>query len=511
MMFKKMTFICTAICLFILSVPIHVSAEQTKSDEADILIIYDNQISDQGIENVTKFILMLTYQKYSVAYGTVSECLDFINLYDNIICFDLDKEENSLISKLAETNSRILILGNTFIEGFLPESGMNLQAVKEDGEIARITYNFSGMQEVTSLVEVPDSYVLQGDVTYERGSFALDEENHGICMGNDKLHYIPIANFENELDKSIVSMEIAQWMKNEEGEYLSNSQYIVFDKVYPFTNVNQILSVVDVMIETDTPFVISVMPIYQHADYPSMKRFCEVLRYAQVHEGAVILRCPVAPTENFTVDDMQNILTIAMEAYTNYGVYPVAIEVPASWLYQEQGQEVLKNYNTVFVYDENTKMQKEDLTRGMNSIFSENLHIISPAISCKAYPTAIYRDITEDVKTLKKDISTYKELNVQLKSLWELPHLVATNTSLISYENKVLTFNNEPVDLEYEPFTYEKDYDYKRNLITRITVNLESQNKILIVIVLAAILLFILFILQARVINKKKFFYTKEK
>ena len=273
------------------------------------------------------------------------------------------------------------------------------------------------------------------------------------------------------------------------------------------------------MEETQTPFVISVMPIYQNVDHPSMKRFCELLRYAQANGGAVILHNPVMTSEDINVEELQNHLTIATEAYSNYGVYPLAIEVPSEWLFHEQGQEILKRYSTVMVYDENLIKGKEELTTHKDSMNQVGHQIISPAISLdgtgssyiNVYPTAVYKDITEDVETLRNDIAAYKESIVPIQSLWEISHVVDTDTSRIVYENRILTYNDVPVDLTYEPFAYVDSYDYKRNILTRITVDLESQNKKLVIFVSAAIVLFIFFILHARISNRKKFFYPKEK
>ena len=86
--------------------------------------------------------------------------------------------------------------------------------------------------------------------------------------------------------------------------------------------------------DKDKPFVISVMPIYANGDYPAMKRFCEVLRYAQANGGTIILHAPITVREGENKDQVWDYLTIAMQAYINYGIYPVAVQLPESYMFE---------------------------------------------------------------------------------------------------------------------------------------------------------------------------------
>ena len=92
------------------------------------------------------------------------------------------------------------------------------------------------------------------------------------------------------------------------------------------------------MLETENvPYVLCVMPIYANADYPAMKRFCEVLRYAQSRGAGIVMHVPQVTLANVTVEDLQKNIANAYSAYSRYGVYPLAIEAPDVWLMSEKG------------------------------------------------------------------------------------------------------------------------------------------------------------------------------
>jgi hypothetical protein len=80
----------------------------------------------------------------------------------------------------------------------------------------------------------------------------------------------------------------------------------------------------------------------------------------------------------------------------------------------------------------------------------------------------------------------------------------------LEYEDRVLSINGEEQDLSYEPEDYPEDFNYNRNTLKRITVSLENQNRGLILIVGIVTMLFLGFIVYARILNRRHFFYDEE-
>lgn len=518
MMCKKLIIASVCFLLFLLAPTIAYGA-QAKSVEADIVILYENPTSAADLKNIETMVKLLTYQNYAVAYGTLEEYKGSIDKYQHVICYDLDVLDKAGMKELTNENSNVMMIGNNIIESYVNAKKLSVETTKSISKSARVTYKFSEQQAFTSLIEVDNPYILKGDITYQSGTYDLNGTLQGFCIGNDQFRYIPTIDLEDSLVQAIFTNEVAKWMWPYNGEPHTYAQYMVFDEVYPFTNLEQMMSVIDTMIELKTPYIISVMPIYQNGEFPSMKRFCEVLKYAQANGGAIVLHAPIVQTTNLNVDEIREYMTTATEAYTNYGVYPMGIEAPSNWLFDEQGQEILKRYRTVFIYDEENKESSFNKREHFNTIYKDGHQIIGPAISLddsggsklKAYSAAVYMNILEDIEILKNKIQGYKESIIPIKSLWDFSNVVYTDTLVLEYNNNSLTLNGEQVSLDYTPFVYEKNYQFKRDIMSRITVDLANQNKKLISAVFITLLLFISFIIIARKANKKKFFYPKEK
>jgi hypothetical protein len=126
------------------------------------------------------------------------------------------------------------------------------------------------------------------------------------------------------------------------------------------------------------------------------------------------------------------------------------------------------------------------------------------------YSSAVYLNVMEDVENIEAQIKRMQASAVPLKSLWDLSHSVWGDDFHLEYEDRVLSINGEEQELSYEPEDYPEDFDYNRNTLKRITVSLENQNRGLILIVGIVTMLFLGFIVYARILNRRHFFYDEE-
>ena len=170
---------------------------------------------------------------------------------------------------------------------------------------------------------------------YTNGEITAGNKSYPFCSQVGNARFIPVTDFSGSLARAALMQEIVQWM----WPYLDSppdyAQYFVLDKVYPFMSAEKLKERVDILIESGIPFVISVMPVLQNTEFPSMKQFCQVLGYAQANGGAVILNAPVIHKADTDIDELYEKLTDMTVAYTDYGVYPLGIEVPLSWTNDE--------------------------------------------------------------------------------------------------------------------------------------------------------------------------------
>ena len=327
---------------------------------------------------------------------------------------------------------------------------------------------------------------------------------------------------------AVLPMEARADAGTETAHNTQQESYFVLDKVYPFCDQEKLFENINVFVDKKVPFVISVMPVYQNTDYPAMKHFCEILRYAQANGGAVILHSPVNRMEKFQAGKIIEAAGMAMDNYQKYGVYPLAVQVPANWMYDEEAKRAVGNFRTVFISEEEDIRIKSADTEGTEPGETESgepgetetgepgetetgeLGETEPreqetggteqgepeTINEEGHrliTSVIYMESTEDAEQIEKQLERNLQSSVLPGNLWDVePDRRQYDVSAIR---------------QYEPFVYDGDYDYKRNITDKVSKDLSEENGKLLTAVVVVSLLFVLFIGIARRNNKRKFFY----
>ncbi len=292
------------------------------------------------------------------------------------------------------------------------------------------------------------------------------------------------------------------WAWPYENAPISYGQYLVLDKVYPFDDPARLLEITDMLEEESIPYALTVMPLYSNAEYPAMKRFCEFLTYAQSRGAGIILHAPRVTLLNTEAEDIQEHMEIAYQAYTQYGVYPLAIEAPEVWLQSEKGLSILGGFRTVFLFSSDEPVYGQPLS--INLAWKDGHQLIAQARSdalsyTDAYAQAIYLDINQDVETLRQQVQRIKSSRRTLKSLRDMENSVYIGSDYLHQAPETgITFNGKPVQTIYQPFTYPEDYRYDRGFVQNLTEQIESGNHLIMIFVLVACTFFILSILLAR-------------
>lgn len=516
---KKIKISVLLLCFVLISLPHKIYASELELEDAQILLVYENQVSETDQDNIQTIVEILTYLNYSVSYASIKECEGNISAYDYVICYNLNEGTDSIVKELVNVGHEVMIIGGDLVNQYVDYANLNVEVIKEIGNVGNFTYSYSTKETFSSLIKLRSAYLLKGTFTYENGSFNMNDKEMPFSVSIDNLWYIPVTNLENNLVQSAFTNEVAQWLWPYNGKPHDYAQYIVLDKVYPFMDPNKLMEMVDILINRKLPFVLSVMPIYDNSEYPAMKRFCEVLRYAQDNGGAVILHAPIIQTSIYDETKFNKKITQAMDSYMQYGVYPIAIEAPESWMFDDSYGSILKRYRTVFFYQDEKSQSKFKLESHFNSIYRDGHQIIGPSILLddfqngyqKVHSSGVYLDTSNDLEWIKKQIDACEESLIPIKNLWDSSQSVYTDSVHMEYSNNTLTINEQEVSLDYTPFEYEENFDYKRDLMDKVTVNLQKQNKKLIIFVSVTIIIFIIFLVLARYMNRKKFFYPKEK
>ncbi|MHB8061974.1 MAG: DUF2334 domain-containing protein [Ruminiclostridium sp.] len=519
MMFKRRSFLILLACLlFVLQIDVHAAEVGQTAKVQDVLLVYDNELLALAHENVAAIADILTYMGYSTRYSTINESKGILNKFTHIVYYhESNHIEQSFLIELSKLRNKIMVVGGGDTTDLLRILKLPFNCTSLESTRAQLSYSFDGEKQLSMFTKSQHVSLLTGAFAYSKGTIMTGNLSASLCVRSARFSNLAVFDSRSALLKAILTQQLALWKWPYENAPNSFAQYIVFDEVYPFYNTQKMMKVIDMMKKLGVPYAITVMPIYQNGEYPAMKHFCEVLRYAQANGAAIFLKAPITNTKKPILEDTNKRISIAFSAYCSYGVYPIALEAPNNWLHEKLGQDILRRFRTIVLIPD----QKENswsVKDSYNTIHSDGHQIIAPALTVgdiednliNAYSTALFLNIDTDINDLQALIKKIQKSKVSLKNLWASSHSVYTQDKVLSYKDNILTINGEVQALDFTPFKYDMTYQYNRGIIGRMTDSFNRENKRLLFIVCGISILFIIFIGIARYQNRKKFLYNSD-
>ncbi len=520
-MFKNVIIgLLAGVVLFMYAVPTY--AKEATIPDADILVVYSDAASDETIEAVADIVEILTYQAFQVAYGTATQCRDELYRFDYIICYDINRYPADFLENLSERDAagtNIMIMGSHFMKDFLDNTNQKDAYITEEKQVGKMTYFFDSLTDKVGLVEEDDFLFMTRNIDNQSGTLEVGITKGYIVATTGNVTHMAVANMKNHLVKAIFSKEVAYWKWTYEGEPHVYAQYIVLNEVYPFQDPEKLMEIVNLMISMQEPFVISVMPVYANGDYPAMQRFCEILRYAQANGGAVIIHGPINQMNEIDSELIDKYMTLAIQYYVKQGVYPLALQVPSAWMYDDDTIEILSHFGTIFTTNEEDRLTEFHEEAHTNTVYKDGHQWVGPTVALdyvgvsytKVYSTAVYIGMEEDINVIEDKIEACRDSFVPLKSLWDIEHSFWTDEDRMTYKDGVITLNEQRTEKTYYATEYAKEYDYHRNMLKRFSKDLTEENRKLVIAVLIVSSIFILFLLVARYQNRRRFFIKNDK
>ncbi|MBR2823984.1 MAG: DUF2334 domain-containing protein [Clostridia bacterium] len=466
-------------------------------NRGEILVIYPEEADRSGqadsLSGIAEALFSLRYTADFAEAGTAAE---IVNLYEWVIWCDVTESDRMKPSLLERYDGALMALGRgTHLadrgvrtdpkqEGFL--SGMAVYRFDETGESRSSVV----MLDPGSMEEAGES---DGRVETAAGPLSL-------VSARGDFRYLPLADYTTPFAKALLIREIARWRWPYDSRMNVYTQYVTLSPVYPFADLRRLKEMVDQLAERRMPFVISVMPIYEHADYPAMKRFCDILRYAQTSGGAVILHAPLLQNRT-DPEALAEQLTTATVNYLNQGVFPVALEIPSEWLFEEELSGILGRYRTLFLSEMDAFAGRRPGAYGLKDHIMQGHQQIVPAIRLdetgishlSTHATAVYLDLSgKETQELEAVIAAAAESPIPLQSLWDMEEAVYLNDGHnLLWDRNTLTVDGVQRFNLYTPYE-EEDFDYKRDAYYRFVRNLAGQNNTLIGISVGVLILFVL-------------------
>ncbi len=485
----------------------------------DILLVYDDILSEKARRDVAAIADMLTYMGYGTGYAGMSRSVDLLGSFSHVLLYHESGEIGSdFLKGLGKLDSKIMAVGGGDISALAGFLEPDIQSQSLENATAQFFYTFDGGGQVSGLTGKQNMLILKGRFPYSDGYMNINGQT--VPLFAEKGRFSAMAAFDSGSDqlKAVLAEQVSRWKWPYSNAPGSFDQYIVFDGVYPFTDPRKLMETVQLMKKSDLSYAITVMPVYRNGEYPAMKHFCEILRYAQANGAAVFLKAPLINTGNPTAGDINGKISAAFDIYVSYGVYPIAIEAPNNWIHGEPGLSVLRRFRTVLLTPDQAESSWSDRT-GYNTVYSDGHQFIAPALTggdpggnmVRSYPTALFMDIGAETDVLEETLERIRLSGIPLKSLWNSSHTVYTDSRVLNYERGILTLDGQVKPLDFIPFEYDTYFEYNRGIIGRMAESIARENRRLLLAVSVISVIFAVFIAIARYQNRKRFLYREDK
>ena len=510
-----MTALLLAMLLAALLIP--AGAEETEEEESqpprlgDVLVIYAEEADRRKLEdNLSAIAQALFSLRYTADFAEAQDAGQVIGQYERVIWCDTAVSDRMDASILEGYEGLLLVLGQA-------------RGLESFGLTARESFSgsFMGVAEYTFDDEITFRHSVSvlnagafSEPSYQNGVLAAAGGQLPLVSGSGNVHYSALQDYTDSFSSALLIHEIAQWLWPYDVRMPTYTQHVVLDAVYPFYDAYRLQTLVEYMVENRMHFVISVMPIYEHADYPAMTQFCEVLRYAQANGGAVVLHAPNVQNA-LDAEELSRQLTAATLNYFSQNVYPLALEIPSEWLFREDLLPILRRYKTLFLSELDAFPSHAVKEYGMKDHLPTGIQQIVPALRLDEIGvshearcgTAVYLDMsmTEDAQ-LFRVIDAVKDAPIPMQSLWSMDQVVYTDEGhVLTWDQNTLTVDGAQRFNVYSPVDDSEPFDYKRNEYYRFVANLKNQNQFLIGISIVVLAVFLFLGAQSRRQMHKRF------
>ncbi len=147
------------------------------------------------------------------------------------------------------------------------------------------------------------------------GSIALNGLTCPLCVESDSILYAPYLCADD-----LSAFAVAQLLNRYFGLLDGGKTYIMLDEVYPFDDLNMLKMTAKKLYENGMPFIVCVMPVYYNTEYPSFKRYINVLRYIQSVGGSILLHAPIETGNELVGDPLEVRMEQAYQTFIDNGI-----------------------------------------------------------------------------------------------------------------------------------------------------------------------------------------------
>ncbi len=292
-MIKKCLIVILLIAAFTCALP----AGIVFAESDRVLLVYDDKDKMAIISDLIKACGMQPVAVSNVEYSSsMAEQYQYVVLQDT-----------APLKDMLQTNKKFVCLG----DGFNVIPGVQTETVKRKMHAKISVYN--NTQSVIIEKELTHIKSYCGEAI---GSIGFEGNEYPIGVITERIMFAP-----HFCKDDITVFAVAKMLNEYFGRKDEGFMYVLIDKVSPFDSVKMLESIAESFYSAGIPFVMSIMPVYYNTDYPSFKRYVNVLRYIQSKNGSLIMHEPIVTGNELVGEDIDVRMPKVFETFKQNGVH----------------------------------------------------------------------------------------------------------------------------------------------------------------------------------------------
>lgn len=134
----------------------------------------------------------------------------------------------------------------------------------------------------------------------------------GIKNGNH--YYVPYVS-----EESISALVLGEMLPDFFDSSYQGGIYVIIQDMFAFSDLDMLCKTADELYLANIPFIVKVMPLYEHTTLDAFKRYVQVLRYVESRNGAIVMTPPMVNGEA-EEEEIAEMERMAVQALTQEGV-----------------------------------------------------------------------------------------------------------------------------------------------------------------------------------------------
>ncbi|WP_168119372.1 DUF2334 domain-containing protein [Paenibacillus sp. HB172176] len=510
-MMKKAILFVLLLTLSLTTLPVaDVFAAENEVDR--VLVVYDSlavgSANEGNVEQLQRLLVsfgvevtICSYDRYQE--GTMNEFKKVVAIRN---AFDLPDVSQTFQADFANYKGEYMHIGAFPPERVIETLDLSIK-VEEDAIISLAEEPYSQVAVDSGTVPL---IVHAAGKTYGNMYSANDHMQGPYGSLKDGVAYVSYLSAVS-LSEILLADVMKDWLQAS----LDSRAFLLFSNVTPFSDFELLESMSDRLYALGIPFVISASPVFSNTDFPAMQRYINVLKYAQAHNGSILIEAPVVSSEAGLVNEsLKDHMNFYMNQLADQGIVPLGMATELYWLdhplYVEQGLHFFDS--VIFFSNESAKLatQSESVQSFISSPYSINMDEFQDYLESKkkfidlpfnvaftySFPETQYEldEITQSLADSWIHFSDYKTDR----------HSVQTNLHHMTSAGGHLFIDNHSVDLNSTSDTT-SPHIYIQENEKSLSALFSLQNRIFSVIIILILIIFVFLLIIGHRLYKRKF------